>query len=81
MDEATKSLWYPFCDKCSIIMEFANNGDLGYRINEKQKKGEVFDEAEIWQIFIQVVRGLKELHNLNIFHRDIKVTDNLFTVC
>ena len=62
-------------------MEFANNGDLGYRINEKQKKGEVFDEAEIWQIFIQVVRGLKELHNLNIFHRDIKVTDNLFTVC
>lgn len=54
-------------------MEFANNGDLAYRITEKQKKGETFEEAEIWQIFIQVVKGLNELHNLNIFHRDIKV--------
>ena len=59
-------------------MEFANNGDLAYRIAEKQKKGETFEESEIWQTFIQVVRGLNELHNMNIFHRDIKVTDSLF---
>lgn len=54
-------------------MEFANNGDLGYTIEEKQKKNSIFEEEEIWSIFIQVVKGLNALHQLNIFHRDIKV--------
>lgn len=60
-------------DYCSIVMEFANNGDLGYMIEEKQKKNSIFEEEEIWSIFIQVVKGLNALHQLNIFHRDIKV--------
>ncbi len=35
-------------------MEFANNGDLFQRIVENQKKGVLFNENEIWNIFIQV---------------------------
>jgi serine/threonine protein kinase len=31
------------------------------------------DEAMIWKLFIQVVDGMKQLHQLGIFHRDIKV--------
>jgi len=34
-------------------------------------------EKHIWKIVIQVVRGLKSLHDLNILHRDMK-SANIF---
>jgi serine/threonine protein kinase len=55
-----------------IVMEYADGGDLYDRILKHQKKGTKFSEKEIWDIFIQVVRGLKALHNLKILHRDLK---------
>lgn len=30
------------------------------------------EESEIWPIFYNVVKGLKALHQLKIFHRDLK---------
>ena len=29
-------------------------------------------EEFIWRVFIQVVQGLKSMHDLNIMHRDLK---------
>ena len=57
-----------------IIMEYADGGDLYEKICEHKKKGTHFLEAEIWEIFIQIVKGLKSLHDLKILHRDLKVS-------
>ena len=56
----------------SIIMEHADNGDLFQKISEHQKGKTTFAEHEIWKIFVQIVRGLKAMHDLNIMHRDLK---------
>jgi NIMA (never in mitosis gene a)-related kinase len=53
-------------------MEFANNGDLFQKITKHQKDQTYMKEEEIWRIFIQVVKGLKALHETDIFHRDLK---------
>jgi NIMA (never in mitosis gene a)-related kinase 1/4/5 len=34
-------------------------------------------EPEVWHYFVQMVRGLQALHDLNIVHRDIK-SANMF---
>lgn len=53
---------------CSIVMEFADDRDVFQKILEHQKKKTLFEEEEVWRIFIQVVKGLKSLHDLKIMH-------------
>ena len=45
-----------------IIMELADGGDLYQKIVEQKKKKKLFSEAEIWETFIQIVKGLNALH-------------------
>jgi serine/threonine protein kinase len=60
-----------------LVMEYADRGDLENRIKEQKKKGKYFNEKDIWRVFIQLVKGLKALHDLEILHRDIK-SSNIF---
>ena len=53
-------------------MEYADGGDLYQKILEHIKKKSLIDEKLIWSVAIGVVNGLKALHELKIFHRDLK---------
>ena len=55
-----------------IVMEFADRGDLYQKIVQHKKSAMLFEESDIWRIFIQLVKGLKSLHDLKILHRDMK---------
>ena len=43
---------------CSIVMELADNGDVFQKICNHKKEKTYIKERQIWQIFIQTVRGL-----------------------
>jgi NIMA (never in mitosis gene a)-related kinase 1/4/5 len=60
-----------------IVMEHADGGDVLQLIKEKKRSNTKLSEKMVWHYFIQIVRGLKSLHDLKICHRDIKCA-NLF---
>ena len=60
-----------------IVMEYANNGDLYQSICKFRKMNYLMEESDIWRILIQMVKGLKSLHDLKILHRDLK-SANIF---
>ena len=51
-----------------IIMEYADGGDLYEKINKHKSARTFFEEAEIWETFIQIVKGLQHLHEMKILH-------------
>jgi len=53
-------------------MEYADRGDLTAMINYYKQRKMEFPEEEIWNIVTCVSKGLRDLHNLKIIHRDIK---------
>eukprot|EP00347_Sterkiella_histriomuscorum_P019874 403339981 len=60
-----------------LIMECADAGDLLQLVKKKAETGERFNEDEIWAISIQMILGLKSLHDQRIMHRDLK-SANIF---
>jgi serine/threonine protein kinase len=46
----------------SIVMEYADGGDLLQKIFDHKRRGQYFEEGYIWDVFVQVGKGLAKLH-------------------
>ena len=58
-------------------MEYMDGGDLLQKIRAKQDQQSKFTEDEVWSYAIQLIMGLKALHDRRILHRDLK-SANIF---
>lgn len=75
-----KEAFYDEPSQCMcLITEFAEGGDLSNFIQNQRKKKQYVEEMVIWNMCIQMLHGLKALHRMNIFHRDIKSANILLT--
>ena len=61
----------------NLVLEYADAGDLQSKISAHKNVHKYFSEKTIWSIFIQMVQGIKVLHDKNIIHRDLK-SANIF---
>ena len=71
--------YYSFQEKeyFNILMEYAGDFNLKQFILNHKKKNQLIDENIIKNIIIQICLGLKEIHKLNLIHRDL-TPDNIF---
>ena len=63
---------------CSIVMDFADDGDLLQKVKRRIQPKQPMEEIDIWNIAIQMIKGIKALHDKGILHRDLK-SANIFT--
>jgi NIMA (never in mitosis gene a)-related kinase len=62
-----------------IVMEYAEKGDLSAIIDRNKRNRTTIDETKVWSYLIQMTRGLKALHEMNICHRDLKCANVFIT--
>ena len=74
-----EAFWDDQNNTLNIVMEYADEGDLQTKIQNMKKNGGFFDEQLIWSYSIQMIEGLKALHDKKIMHRDLK-SANIFLV-
>jgi NIMA (never in mitosis gene a)-related kinase len=56
----------------NIVMEYCDGGDLSQFIHSYKEKNKSIDNNKIYDIFLQIAKGLEYLHMQKIIHRDIK---------
>ena len=74
-----EAFWNDKESSLNIVMEYADDGDLQTKIQRMIKEGGMFNEDLIWSYSIQMIEGLKALHDKKIMHRDLK-SANIFLV-
>ena len=72
-----EAFWDDNNNTLNIVMEYADDGDLQTKIRKMRNEGGFFKENLIWEYAIQMIKGLKSLHDKKIMHRDLK-SANIF---
>ena len=72
-----EAFWDDNAQTLNIVMEYADDGDLQTKIHQMKKNNGMFEEEIIWSYAIQMIEGLKALHDKKIMHRDLK-SANIF---
>ena len=72
-----EAFWDDKTSSLNIVMEYADDGDLYTKIKKMKENKIFFEEKKIWDYTIQIIQGLKSLHDKNIMHRDLK-SENIF---
>jgi NIMA (never in mitosis gene a)-related kinase 1/4/5 len=57
-----------------IVMEYADGGDLHQVVKDARSNKKSLPEQDIWKYTIQMLAGIKFLHEMKICHRDLKVS-------
>jgi len=60
-----------------ILMEYCEGSDLKQLIKDHKSKKEKIDEKTVYSIIFDICLGIKEIHQKNLIHRDLK-PDNIF---
>ena len=50
----------------NMVMEYADDGDISHKIQDNLKRRLRFEESTIWEWIIQLLKGLKYLHDNKI---------------
>ena len=74
-----EAFWDEKTNSLNIVMEYADDGDLQTKINKMKNENGFFNESLIWHYSIQMIQGLKALHDKKIMHRDLK-SANIFLI-
>ena len=74
-----EAFWDEKTNSLNIVMEYADDGDLQTKINKMKNENAFFNESLIWHYAIQMIKGLKALHDKKIMHRDLK-SANIFLI-
>ena len=74
-----ESFWNEKNKTLNLVMEYCDDGDLQTKINNMKRNKQRFEENSIWNYFIQIISGLKSLHDKKIIHRDLK-SANIFLI-
>merc|ERR1719181_1709821 len=64
-------------DQLHIVTDYAAYGDLFRQMKKHASRKTSFSERAVWSFFLQLVKGIKYLHDHGILHRDLKAA-NIF---
>ena len=59
-------------DHLYIVMEYAEQGDLSWLIQQQREKKRFLSEKDIWNYAWSLAMAVLHLHAHNIIHRDLK---------